>query len=82
MNTRACVCCGSPERLSRFEDRTFNVTYQLLSRDIPGISGWECRTCADVEFDADSAIRYARAGDQLIEQANRAVVKESFQLVS
>ncbi|OGQ55748.1 MAG: XRE family transcriptional regulator [Deltaproteobacteria bacterium RIFCSPLOWO2_02_FULL_53_8] len=76
MNKQACFCCGAPEGMIRFKDRTFEVTYQQLKRNVPGLAGWECVECAEVEFDADSAISYAKAGDQLIEDAKQAVADE------
>lgn len=76
MNNQACFCCGAPEGMIRFEDRNFEVAYQQLKRSVPGLAGWECVECAEVEFDADSAIRYAKASDQLIEDAKQAVADE------
>lgn len=76
MNTQACFSCGAPQGMARFENRHVAVTYQLLSREVPGLSGWHCAVCAEVEFDADSAHRYARAGDQLLEDARLVVAEE------
>ena len=33
---------------------------------VEGLSGWRCGACGEVEFDADSARRYAAAGDELV----------------
>jgi HTH-type transcriptional regulator/antitoxin MqsA len=30
------------------------------------LSGWRCAACDEVEFDPDSAHRYAEAGDELV----------------
>ncbi|MGY4531803.1 HTH-type transcriptional regulator/antitoxin MqsA [Pseudomonas sp. TE3786] len=76
MNKHVCVSCGAAQGMTHFENRTFAVTYQLLSRDVPGLSGWECAACGEVEFDAESAHRYAKAGDQLLEDAKQAVAEE------
>lgn len=76
MKKPVCVSCGAAQTMTRFENRTFAVTYQLLSRDVSGLSGWECSACAEVEFDAESANRYAKAGDQLLEDARQVVAEE------
>lgn len=79
MNKQTCFCCGASEGMIRFEDRTFAVTYQKLQHNVSGLAGWECTECAEVEFDADSAIRYAKAGDQLIEDAKQAVAVSDYE---
>jgi HTH-type transcriptional regulator/antitoxin MqsA len=33
---------------------------------VEGLSGWRCGSCGEVEFDAESARRYAQAGDDLV----------------
>jgi HTH-type transcriptional regulator/antitoxin MqsA len=33
---------------------------------VPGLSGWRCDACGEVEFEADSARRHAAAGDALV----------------
>jgi HTH-type transcriptional regulator/antitoxin MqsA len=33
---------------------------------VEGRSGWRCGACGEVEFDAESARRYAAAGDALV----------------
>lgn len=76
MNKQACMSCGAPDGMVRFEGRTYPVTYQQLTRHVPGLSGWECMGCGEVEFDAESAGRYAENGDQLIEDAKQAVAEE------
>ncbi|PZE09508.1 hypothetical protein DMX10_30715 [Pseudomonas sp. 57B-090624] len=53
--------------MERFEGRTLEVSYQDLKRTVPGLAGWACSECDEVEFDAASALRYAKAGDEMIE---------------
>ena len=51
------------------------IDYKHLSRPVHELAGWECQVCAEVEFDADSADRYA-AGDQLIEDCRQLIAAE------
>jgi len=41
-----------------------------------GLSGWRCGACGEVEFDAESARRYAAAGDALVLRARERQRKE------
>jgi len=50
----------------RFEDQTFTIEHAGRKIQVEGLSGWRCGACGEVEFDADSARRYAAAGDELI----------------
>ena len=63
---RKCVSCGAPRAMTRFENETFGIDHAGLSARVEGLSGWRCGTCGEVEFDADSALRYAAAGDDLV----------------
>ena len=65
-NAKSCVSCGLGDALFFFDTRTLTVEYRHLSCDVPGLSGWECRGCGDIEFAGDSAIYYAEAGDRLL----------------
>lgn len=51
-----------------FDDRAMIVDYQSLVREVLGLSGWEFKERGETEFDGDSAVRHAAAGDQLIEE--------------
>lgn len=64
--TRNCGECGTAKGLTRFEDETFTVTYGDRKVRVDGLSGWRCGECGEVEFDAESARRYAAAGDELV----------------
>ena len=68
MNGRFCADCGSPDAI-RFEDETFSVDHAGLSTEIKGLSGWRCDACGEIEFDTESAQRYAAGGDELVLQA-------------
>jgi HTH-type transcriptional regulator/antitoxin MqsA len=37
-----------------------------MTETIGGLSEWRCASCGEVEFDAESARRYATAGDELV----------------
>ena len=63
---RKCVSCGTRGRMTRFEDETFDIGHAGITAKADGLSGWRCGACGEVEFDADSARRYAAAGDELV----------------
>jgi HTH-type transcriptional regulator / antitoxin MqsA len=64
--SRACGNCESREGMTRFTDEGFTVEHAGMSATVDGLSGWRCSACGEVEFDADSARRYAAAGDTLV----------------
>lgn len=74
--SRACGNCESREGMARFEGETFTVEYAGMATTVDGLSGWRCGACEDVEFDADSARRYAAAGDALVLQERERQSKE------
>ncbi len=63
---RKCLNCETHKGMARFEGETFIVEHAGLSATVDGLSGWRCKGCDEVEFDADSARRYAAAGDELV----------------
>ena len=73
---RPCVTCGSAEGMARFENETHEVVFRDLKTAVGKLSGWRCAACGEVEFDDDSAERYAAAGDALVLQARREVGQE------
>jgi len=52
--------------MTRFEGKTFTIEHAGMSVTVEGLSGWRCGACDEVEFDAESARRYAAAGDELV----------------
>jgi hypothetical protein len=48
-----------PKSLTRFENKTFTVKHAGMTAEVEGLSGWRWAACAEVEFDAASARRYA-----------------------
>ena len=64
---RQCPECGK-RVLRRFAAETITVEHAGLTSAVGNLSGWRCGGCRDVLFDADSAARYAAAGDALVLQ--------------
>jgi len=63
---RKCVNCDSRKGLARFENEAFTIEHDGMTITVDGLSGWRCAACGEVEFDNDSAQRYAAAGDELV----------------
>jgi len=63
---RRCLNCESRKDLPRFDGETFTVEHAGRKVKVEGLSGWRCGACGEVEFDAESARRYAAAGDALV----------------
>jgi HTH-type transcriptional regulator / antitoxin MqsA len=61
---RKCINCVSRKKTFRGPDLT--IEHAARKIEVEGLSGWRCDACGEVEFDADSARRYAAAGDELI----------------
>ncbi|MGY4662170.1 HTH-type transcriptional regulator/antitoxin MqsA [Pseudomonas chlororaphis] len=76
MKQRQCVSCGAPASMQPFENRSELIDYKHMVRQVHGLAGWECQACAEIEFDAASTERYARAGDQLLEDCRQFMASE------
>ena len=63
---RKCMDCGSHEGMTRFENETFTVEHAGEKTQVDGLAGWRCAGCGEVEFDPESAQKYAMAGDHLV----------------
>jgi len=63
---RKCLDCQTSKAMKRFEGKTFTIEHAGVKARVEGLSGWRCADCGEVEFDADSARRYAAAGDKLV----------------
>lgn len=74
--TRPCVCCDAGIDMTPFTGETHRVVFRDLSQDVEGLSGFRCGTCGEIEYDRESAERYAAAGDALVLAARRAVGSE------
>nr|WP_294504424.1 type II toxin-antitoxin system MqsA family antitoxin [uncultured Rhodopila sp.] len=64
---RTCTECERSQPMARFDGETFLVDHAGVSATVEGLSGWRCG-CGEIEFDPDSALRYAAAGDALVVQ--------------
>ena len=74
--TRICTGCGSKEGLLRFENEAFTIEHAGTAATVEGLSGWRCAACGEVEFDNESARRYAAAGDELVLAARKRQAQE------
>jgi HTH-type transcriptional regulator / antitoxin MqsA len=63
---RNCLNCETAKGMQRFEGETFTIEHAGMTVTVERLSGWRCETCGEVEFDPDSARRYAAAGDELV----------------
>jgi HTH-type transcriptional regulator/antitoxin MqsA len=68
MNRHFCADCDLAN-LIRFEHETFSIDHAGLATEIKDLSGWRCTACGQIEFDTESAQRYAAGGDELVLQA-------------
>jgi HTH-type transcriptional regulator/antitoxin MqsA len=71
MAARRCINCASKKGMKRFENATFTVEHAGFRASVRGLAGWRCGACGEVEFDPESARRYAAAGDELVLRARR-----------
>ena len=76
MSKHDCYSCAAPNAMHPFKGRSFNVNFKQMNRMVHSLNGYECAECAEIEFDAPSAERYARAGDELIEDAKQVMADE------
>jgi HTH-type transcriptional regulator/antitoxin MqsA len=66
MDQQNCLNCETNGDMHRFDGESFTVEYAGTTETVDGLSGWRCDGCGEIEFDADSARRYAAAGDSLV----------------
>jgi len=64
--SRHCLNCDAGTELSRFKHAAFTVEHAGMSEVVDNLYGWRCDACGEVEFDPDSARRYAAVGDALV----------------
>lgn len=76
MKHRNCANCGTRNGMTRFENESFAMRHDGFFAKVPGLSGWRCGTCEQVEFDPQSAIQYAQAGDTLVLKAREHTQQE------
>jgi HTH-type transcriptional regulator/antitoxin MqsA len=73
---RKCLNCGARKGMTRFAGETSTIEHAGMTATVEGLSGWRCGACGEVEFDADSARRYAAAGDDLVQRDRERQSKE------
>ncbi len=73
---RKCKSCGTQKSMTRFQGKTYTIDHGGMTARVEGLSGWRCNACDEVEFDVDSARRYAAAGDDLVLRARQRRSKE------
>jgi HTH-type transcriptional regulator/antitoxin MqsA len=73
---RKCLECNGSSKMVRFAGEDFTVQYAGMKAEVRGLSGWRCAECGEVEFDAESARRYAAAGDELVLRERQQQMKE------
>src|SRR5438552_2468575 len=66
-----CVACDTRRGMQRFKNETFLVEHEGMRTKVKGIAGWRCGACDEIEFDPESAVRYAEAGDKLVLRARK-----------
>jgi HTH-type transcriptional regulator/antitoxin MqsA len=66
---RTCAACGARKGLIRFENEAVDIAHEGLHAAVNNLSGWRCESGGEVVFDAESAKRYATAGDALVLRA-------------
>lgn len=69
MKHRNCANCGTRNGMTRFENESFTIRHEGFTAKVRGLSGWRCGACEEIEFDAQSAMQYAEAGDALVLKA-------------
>jgi HTH-type transcriptional regulator / antitoxin MqsA len=69
-----CAECGWTA--ARFEGESFTIDHDGRETIVPGLSGWRCVDCGEVVFDAESAARYAAAGDAVVIATRERQAKE------
>ncbi|NWD68382.1 type II toxin-antitoxin system MqsA family antitoxin [Pseudomonas gingeri] len=76
MKRQDCVSCGASNGMQPFEGRDFEVDFKESRALVPGLSGWQCENCSEIEFDHPSAHRYSQASDHLVYAHRQRVAEE------
>jgi HTH-type transcriptional regulator / antitoxin MqsA len=73
---RKCLGCKGASKMVRFSGEGFTIRHAGMKAEVNGLSGWRCADCGEIEFDAESARRYAAAGDELVLRERQRQMKE------
>lgn len=68
---RVCLSCDAGTEMVPFSGEPHPLDYRGATAEVTGLSGFRCPVCGEIEFDAESAARYAAAGDALVLAARR-----------
>ncbi|MBW2664234.1 MAG: type II toxin-antitoxin system MqsA family antitoxin [Deltaproteobacteria bacterium] len=63
---RECLNCGQKEMVHTVRDVPY--TYKGHHTVIPGIKGWHCFNCGEVEFEAGEGVRFSEAIKQVAKE--------------
>ena len=74
--TKICVSCEAGAVMVPFTNEAHQVDYRGATVAVEGLSGFRCPSCGEVEYDAESAERYAAAGDALVLAARKMAGEE------
>lgn len=74
--SKLCIYCGSPAGMNAFSNETHSIDHRGLMVDVDGLSGLRCAACGEIEYDAQSAVRYAEASDALVLKIRRSAGQE------
>jgi HTH-type transcriptional regulator/antitoxin MqsA len=55
--------------MTPFDAEMSEILYGDLAAEVGGLQGKRCSVCGEIEYDPESASRYAEAGDALLTQA-------------
>lgn len=70
--SQTCLSCAAGADMLPFAGETHQVDYRGATAEVEDLSGFRCPVCGEIEYDADSAERYAAAGDALVLAARQA----------
>ncbi|MDF3201441.1 type II toxin-antitoxin system MqsA family antitoxin [Pseudomonas sp. 1912-s] len=76
MKTQQCFSCGAREGMTHFEGRGETMSIKGMERRVDNLSGWECQTCGEIEWDPESSERHGQAGDELVIAARQMIGAE------
>lgn len=71
-----CMCCEVGAQMVPFSNETHLIEHRGAVIEVSNLSGRRCPACGEIEYDAQSAQRYADAGDELVLAARRSAGEE------
>ncbi len=74
--TKICLCCDSGIEMQEFTNESHEIEHHGNTLSVMGLSGFRCPDCDEIEYDAESAERYAEASDSLVLESRRQTGQE------